>query len=79
MDDGKYPRKLRVALGNGLRPDIWNEFQSRFNIEKIVEMYAATEGNNAFINYEGRMGSIGRYPWILKVSYCCDWVNIHGL
>lgn len=65
-DDGKYPRKLKIALGNGLRPEIWEEFRSRFNIEKIIEIYAATEGNAGFINFEGAVGSIGRYPWILK-------------
>ncbi|XP_041464866.1 long-chain fatty acid transport protein 6-like [Lytechinus variegatus] len=66
MDDGKYPRKMKIALGNGLRPEIWQEFQNRFNIEKIVEIYAATEGNAGFINFDGKVGSIGRYPWILK-------------
>ncbi|EDO19265.1 hypothetical protein Kpol_1036p7 [Vanderwaltozyma polyspora DSM 70294] len=31
------------AYGNGLRPDIWQEFRKRFNIEVIGEFYAATE------------------------------------
>jgi acyl-CoA synthetase (AMP-forming)/AMP-acid ligase II len=35
--------KIRVALGNGLRKDIWTEFQSRFQIKDIVEFYGATE------------------------------------
>jgi len=25
--------KVRVALGNGLRPDVWDKFKSRFGIE----------------------------------------------
>lgn len=37
--------KVRVAFGNGLRPQIWNEFKTRFNIERIGEFYGATEGN----------------------------------
>lgn len=34
-------------FGNGLRPEIWNEFVNRFNIRKIGEFYASTEGNNS--------------------------------
>ena len=36
---------LRVMLGNGLRPAIWEMFVERFKIPKIVEVYGATEGN----------------------------------
>ena len=36
--------KIRIAIGNGLRKNIWKEFTKRFGI-KIVEFYAATEGN----------------------------------
>jgi len=32
-------------FGNGFRRDIWNEFVTRFNIAKITEFYASTEGN----------------------------------
>lgn len=31
--------------GNGLRPQIWEEFVKRFNIPQIAEFYGATEGN----------------------------------
>lgn len=43
---------VRVAFGNGLRPQIWNEFQSRFGISKIGELYGSTEGNVAFFNID---------------------------
>lgn len=41
----KYERmhSAKVAYGNGLRPDIWQKFRKRFNIETIGEFYAATE------------------------------------
>ncbi len=56
--------RLRYAAGAGLRPDIWNEFQSRFGIAKIFEMYGATEGNVSLMNRTGRSGSVGRaYPF----------------
>ena len=48
-----------MATGNGLRPQIWKEFQQRFNIEKIAEFYGATEGNTNLINNEGRVGACG--------------------
>jgi len=32
-------------FGNGLRPQIWNEFKERFGIKRIGEFYGATEGN----------------------------------
>ena len=32
-------------FGNGLRSQIWPHFQARFKIDKICEVYGATEGN----------------------------------
>ena len=57
---------LRLAFGNGLRTDVWNAFQERFNIPHIVEFYAATEGTFSLINVEGEPGAIGRVPPFLK-------------
>jgi fatty-acyl-CoA synthase len=42
--------KVRVIAGNGLRPAIWDEFTKRFNIPRVCEFYAASEGNTAFLN-----------------------------
>jgi fatty-acyl-CoA synthase len=53
---------LRIACGNGLRPDIWESFQSRFAIPRILEFYAATEANFSLYNCEGKPGAIGRIP-----------------
>lgn len=41
---------VRAAIGNGLRPDIWDEFKQRFGIERICEFYGASEGNTVFVN-----------------------------
>ena len=57
-----------MALGNGLRPDIWPEFKKRFNIEHIREFYGATEGNFMVINLDNKVGSVGRYPRLVHVS-----------
>jgi fatty-acyl-CoA synthase len=57
--------RLRLACGNGLRPDVWPQFKERFNIPQIVEFYAATEGNVTLFNFEGKEGAVGRIPWYL--------------
>jgi fatty-acyl-CoA synthase len=54
--------RLRLACGNGLRPDVWNAFKDRFRIPQILEFYAATEGNFSLYNAEGEPGAIGRIP-----------------
>jgi fatty-acyl-CoA synthase len=57
--------KIRVACGNGLRPEIWQTFQDRFNIGRICEFYGATEGNVILMNTDGKVGAIGRVPFYL--------------
>jgi len=42
--------RIRVVVGNGLRPEIWQEFKTRFGIERISEFYGASECNLAFVN-----------------------------
>jgi acyl-CoA synthetase (AMP-forming)/AMP-acid ligase II len=52
--------RLRLGVGNGLRPDIWLSFQQRFGVPLIREFYGATEGNAPIVNFEGRPGMVGR-------------------
>jgi fatty-acyl-CoA synthase len=54
--------RLRLCCGNGLRGEVWEDFQARFNIPRILEFYASTEGNFSLYNVEGRPGAIGRIP-----------------
>lgn len=42
--------QVKKIVGNGLRPDIWNEFKERFNLDEIYEFYASSEGNMTFTN-----------------------------
>ncbi|RWS29198.1 Long-chain fatty acid transport protein 1-like protein [Leptotrombidium deliense] len=51
--------KVRLMFGNGLRPNIWKEFQERFQIETIGEFYGASEGNSNVINMDNTVGSCG--------------------
>ena len=41
-------------FGNGLRPQIWEQFTQRFAIPKIGEFYGATEGNSNVCKYSLR-------------------------
>jgi fatty-acyl-CoA synthase len=54
--------RLRLCCGNGLRAEVWQEFQSRFKIPRVLEFYAATEGNVSLYNVEGKVGAVGRVP-----------------
>ncbi|MGP3705560.1 long-chain-acyl-CoA synthetase [Gordonia paraffinivorans] len=54
--------KIRLAVGNGLRPDIWDDFTQRFGIERIVELYAASEANIGFVNVFGLSKTAGFSP-----------------
>jgi fatty-acyl-CoA synthase len=59
-DEAKH--RIRMCCGNGLRPDVWSDFKTRFRIPQIFEFYAATEGNVSLFNIEGRPGALGRIP-----------------
>lgn len=50
---------LRAAMGNGLRPDIWMQFKTRYGIERISEFYGSSEGNVSFANLMNKNETIG--------------------
>ncbi|KAJ5550776.1 AMP-dependent synthetase/ligase [Penicillium sp. DV-2018c] len=69
-EDLDKKHNIRLAFGNGLRPDIWNRVKERFNIPTIAEFYAATEGTAGSWNLSsndfsagaiGRNGAIGNF------------------
>jgi fatty-acyl-CoA synthase len=65
--------KVRLIAGNGLRPEIWDEFTSRFGIARVCEFYAASEGNTGFINIFNVPRSTGFAPMPLAyVQYDPD-------
>ena len=61
--------RLRLCCGNGLRADVWEKFQKRFAIPRIIEFYAATEGNVSLYNVEGKVGAVGRVPPFLASRF----------
>jgi fatty-acyl-CoA synthase len=69
----EHPRErghgLRLCCGNGLQADVWKKFQDRFAMPRILEFYAATEGNVSLYNVEGKVGAIGRVPPFLASRF----------
>lgn len=59
--------RIRTGFGNGLRPEVWQAFLDRFNIPHLCEFYGSTEGNVSFLNFDGKVGAVGRIPgWLQK-------------
>ena len=56
-DDADNP--LTIAVGNGLRPDIWHQFKNRFGITRVGELYGSSEGNIGFFNLLNRDCTVG--------------------
>lgn len=50
---------IEKMLGNGLRPDVWDVFKERFGVDRICEIYGASEGNTSFINFLNKDKTIG--------------------
>ncbi len=67
--------RIRLACGNGLRPELWDEFKSRFRIPLILEFYGATEGNVNIFNFEGKPGAVGRVPWFVSHRFPIEVVR----
>mmetsp|Transcript_28882 Transcript_28882/g.32085 ORF Transcript_28882/g.32085 Transcript_28882/m.32085 type:complete len:630 (-) Transcript_28882:56-1945(-) len=61
--------KVRLAVGNGLRPDIWANFKTRFNIGKIGEFYAATESPVGYVNMFNVDKSVGYRSKVIEKLY----------
>ncbi|MEE6503212.1 hypothetical protein FKM82_004770 [Ascaphus truei] len=72
-DDASH--NVRMAIGNGLRTDVWNEFIKRFGDIRICEFYAATEGNIIFINYTNTIGAVGRMSYLYKTLLPCELIK----
>jgi fatty-acyl-CoA synthase len=60
--DHERSHRLRIAVGNGMRADVWEAFAARFHVPLIREFYAATEAPGGVFNLSGKVGSVGRVP-----------------
>jgi fatty-acyl-CoA synthase len=67
--ENETAHRLRLACGNGLAASVWEAFQERFRIPRILEFYAATEGGISLFNVQGKPGAIGHIPKYLAHRY----------
>ncbi|CAG5120147.1 unnamed protein product, partial [Candidula unifasciata] len=57
---------IRVAIGGGLRKDIWLEVAKRFKIPLIADTYGSTEGVTWTFNLSNKPGALGRLSPLLN-------------
>ena len=74
-NENERKHKISWILGNGLRPDVWEGFVSRFDIPHVIEFYGATEGNVSLINVDGPVGAVGRVPKYLSWKFNIDIIR----
>ncbi|MDP2621971.1 MAG: long-chain-acyl-CoA synthetase [Hyphomicrobiales bacterium] len=67
--------RIRLCCGNGLRPDIWTAFKTRFRLPHILEFYGATEGNVVLFNLDGKAGTVGRIPTYLRNRFVTEIIR----
>nr|XP_021515534.1 bile acyl-CoA synthetase isoform X3 [Meriones unguiculatus] len=66
---------VRLAMGNGLRADVWKTFQQRFGPIRIWEFYGSTEGNVGLMNYVERCGAVGKTSCFLRMLFPYELVQ----
>ncbi|KAG7258469.1 hypothetical protein CRUP_015486 [Coryphaenoides rupestris] len=68
--------RVRLAIGNGLRPNVWEAFTQRFAVGRIGEFYGATECNCSIANMDGKVGACGFNSRILPNIYPIRLVKV---
>ncbi|TNY18949.1 putative bifunctional fatty acid transporter/acyl-CoA synthetase FAT1 [Rhodotorula diobovata] len=61
--------EVRLAYGNGCRPDVWERFRERFGVQTISEFFASSEGNGSLFNRNSNSlgaGAVGKEGWIVS-------------
>ncbi|XP_011365131.1 long-chain fatty acid transport protein 1 isoform X1 [Pteropus vampyrus] len=77
VSEAEKRHRVRLAVGNGLRPAIWKEFTQRFRVRQISEFYGATECNCSIANMDGKVGSCGFISRILPHVYPIRLVKVN--
>ncbi|RVX70012.1 hypothetical protein B0A52_06183 [Exophiala mesophila] len=70
LDDSTRHR-VRLAIGIGLRTELWDLFKERFGIETIAEFYSATESVNSSANLNRNSftsGAVGDFGLLLQLA-----------
>ncbi|EPS28542.1 hypothetical protein PDE_03488 [Penicillium oxalicum 114-2] len=65
--DGQH--KVRCMYGNGLRPDVWEQFRTRFRVPQVGEFFNSTEGIFGLFNFNCgpyTAGSVGHHGLLMR-------------
>lgn len=57
-----HQHRVTKMIGNGMRPNIWDEFKQRFGVKEVLELYASSEGNVGFSNVFNFDNTVGFSP-----------------
>ncbi|KAL8558160.1 hypothetical protein ACOMHN_035465 [Nucella lapillus] len=68
--------RVRLMFGNGIKPQIWRQFQERFGVGVIGEFYGATEGNCNVVNFENKVGAVGFTTRIAPALYPVTLIKV---
>ncbi|KAK4173800.1 Isopenicillin N epimerase component 1 [Triangularia setosa] len=63
---------VHSIYGNGLRPDIWNQFKSRFGVDQVFEFFNSTEGMLSLDNpscNDYTACAVGHHGWLQRRKY----------
>lgn len=60
---------VRLMVGNGMRPQLWQQFVNRFKIEQITEVYGSSEGNANIGMYNINIPLLNLLPHIFFYIY----------
>lgn len=66
-------------MGNGLKPQIWSNVQSRFGIRYIGEFYGLTEGNVGFFNTDNTPGTCGFVSRIVPGLLPANFIKVDSI
>ncbi len=69
-EDLSQRHQLRLMFGNGMRPDVWERFQQRFNVPDVLEYYGGTEAVFALWNRSRNkfsQGAVGRNGTLMQM------------
>ena len=67
---------VRMAVGNGLRPNVWADFNARFGVPRICEFYGSTEGNITLVNTMNVVGAVGFIPLPMRFGWWNRWLKL---
>jgi hypothetical protein len=71
--------QVRCCYGNGLQPDVWEKFRTRFNVPGIAEFFSSSEGMFSMTNWNKggfTAGFVGHQGLIARLRYNNIYVPI---